>query len=501
MKFRKNLKVARRQPGIFWEARTRILAWYLALITGFLVLSLPVITRLVLFQVNLRVRHDLVEELEEFNHFQQERFPTIDSQDEVKLAQLFQEFLNYKIPEDDTFLITILDGQFYSSNPRSLPKIIAADAPLMGKWLALKEPIQGEWTTSDPEIGRVLYLTKPMVVQGEVKGILVASHITAGEVKEALDAVKISLGIWLIVLFLAALAAWIASGKVLNPLKKLSKTVASIDELDLEQRIAVTGSGEIAQLTNSFNQMMQRLQQVFFSQRNLLNDAGHELRTPITIIQGHLELMGNDPQEQQETLEIVFDELKRMSRLVNSLILLAKAERFDFLQEESIDVALFTQELYSKITKLAQRDWQLDNRGQGYFQGDRQRLTQAMINLAQNAVQHTEEKDTIILGSKSDVTPRYANQESDRNNVAFWVQDMGAGFDPKDRDFIFQRFTRVDNNHQYSQGQGLGLSIVQAIAQAHKGKVEAIGELNRGATFTLILPLNRSQKGKLISEI
>ncbi|HEY9767187.1 MAG TPA: HAMP domain-containing sensor histidine kinase [Coleofasciculaceae cyanobacterium] len=482
MKSDQNLKAASRQQNIFWEARTRILAWYLALITSFLALSVPVITHLILFQVNLRVRHDLIEELEVFDNFQQAQFPQIETTNEAILAQLFEEFLNYKIPEDDTFLITILDGQFYRSNPRLRPHILAVESSLMQKWLTFKQPTQGEWTTSNPEIGRILYLTKPVIVRGEVTGILVAAHLTAGEVKEAFDAVRMSLGILVIVLLCAALAAWIASEKVLNPLQKLSKTVSSIDESDLEQRIAVTGSGEIAQLTKRFNQMMERLQKVFLSQRELLNDAGHELRTPITIIRGHLELMGNDPQEQEETLAIVFDELDRMSRLVNNLVLLAKAERFDFLQEETIDIALFTQEIYSKITTLALRNWQLNNRGRGHFQGDRQRLTQAIINLAQNAVQHTEETDRIILGSKSD-----------RDRVSFSIQDTGEGFAAKDRELIFQRFARAANNRRHSQGQGLGLSIVQAIAKAHGGKVEANGEIGKGATFTLILPLNRFQ--------
>lgn len=228
--------------------------------------------------------------------------------------------------------------------------------------------------------------------------------------------------------------------------------------------------------------MMERLQKVFRSQQELLNDAGHELRTPITIIQGHLELMGNDPQEQEETLDIVFDELNRMNGLVNNLILLAKAERFDFLTKETIDISLFTQEIYRKITKLGQRNWFIDNQGRGTFFGDRQRLTQAMINLAQNAVQHTEETDTITLGSKY-------NSET----VSFWIQDTGVGFDPQDRELIFKRFGRAGKNHRHCEGQGLGLSIIKAIAQAHQGRVEARGELNQGATFTLILPNHKSK--------
>jgi signal transduction histidine kinase len=187
--------------------------------------------------------------------------------------------------------------------------------------------------------------------------------------------------------------------------------------------------------------------------------------------------MGNDPQEQQETLAIVFDELDRMSRLVNNLISLAKAERPDFLELETIDFNLFTQEIYYKIIPLAQRNWQLQITGKGSFRGDRQRLTQAFFNLVQNAIHHTKENDSITLGSKIAL-----------DNIFFWVQDTGEGFAAADQKLIFQRFARASNNHCTSRGQGLGLSIVEAIVQAHGGKVTAQGELGQGATFTLILP-------------
>ncbi|NBD33586.1 MAG: two-component sensor histidine kinase, partial [Cyanobacteria bacterium] len=147
--------------------------------------------------------------------------------------------------------------------------------------------------------------------------------------------------------------------------------------------------------------------------------------------------------------------------------------------EEILDIKLFTEEVYAKITTLAQRNWQLEQIGQGKFKGDRQRLTQAIINLAQNAVQHTQETDSIILGSKIDC-----------DTVSFWIQDTGEGFASEDRELIFQRFTRAANNRRYSQGQGLGLSIVQAIIEAHHGKVEASSDLGKGAKFTIILPLD-----------
>lgn len=476
-----DLKHTGKNKGIFWEARTRILAWYLGLISVFLCLSIPVMAHLVLSQVETRVRRDLAEELEIFNDFQQEQFPDIETADEIRLIQLFQDFLAHKIPEDDTFLITIIDGQLYRSSPLSRPLIFNEKSPLIDYWSNIEKFQTGEWISFQSTTKRVLYFAQPITIQGKVKGVFVAAHTHAGEIQEAIDAVKISLSSWLIAFILAALAAWIASRQVLNPLQKLSDTVFFINESDLQQRIPTTGTGEIAQLTKGFNQMMERLEQVFSSQKELLNDIGHELRTPITIIRGHLELMSDDPQEQQETLIIVFDELDRMNRLVNNLIILAKAERPDFLKEETIDIDLFTQEIYTKITALGNRDWQLCNQGQGTFKGDRQRLTQAIINLAQNAVQHTKEMDIIILVSKTD-----------HHSVYFWVKDTGKGFAPQDQDLIFQRFARASNNLHHFNGQGLGLSIVEAIIQAHKGEIQAESQLGKGATFTMILPLKKN---------
>src|SRR5688500_14159405 len=105
--------------------------------------------------------------------------------------------------------------------------------------------------------------------------------------------------------------------------------------------------------------MLDRLELAFASQKAFISDAGHELRTPITIIRGHLELMGEDPSERRETLELVDDELDRMGRLVNDLALLARAQRPDFLQPQTIDMGDLTRELFAKASALAQRDWRL----------------------------------------------------------------------------------------------------------------------------------------------
>ncbi len=285
--------------------------------------------------------------------------------------------------------------------------------------------------------------------------------------------------VMLLVLALALVLAWFAAGRVLIPLRLLTNTAHAITESDLTQRILIQGRGELAEVAKTFNDMMDRLEGAFDTQRDFINDAGHELRTPITIIRGHLELLDDDPEAQQETIALVMDELDRMSRLVEDLLLLSKAERPDFLQLETIDLQLLTEELFTKATALADRNWKLEATTTGRMVGDRQRITEAVMNLAQNATQHTAPTDTIFLGMA--IT---------KHKVKLWVSDTGEGIALEDQERIFERFARAANSRRRSEGSGLGLSIVQAIAEAHGGQVCLRSQLAVGATFTLVLPLD-----------
>lgn len=467
------------KKGIFWEARTRILLCYIGLILGFMSISIPILYKLILHEVHTRVREDLSEEIGKFDRFIAPKPSPVNL---TELDSQFDQFLDDAIPEDDTFLITIVDNKFHDSSPRALPSLLEPGSILMQKWKKIDEENQGEENSFESEIGTVLYRAKPIFIEGEIQGVFVAAHITSGEEQEALASFHVTLQVLSGGMILAIIFSWIISGVILTPLKTLTKTVRDVSQSDLNERIPVEGKGEIAELAITFNEMMTRLQNSFETQRNFLNDVGHELRTPITIIQGHLELMGDDPEEQHETLALVFDELERINRLVNDLILLARTQRPDFLQPEILDVRALTEEFFLKAKGITARDWQLVNRGKGKILVDRQRLTQAMMNLIQNAIQHTNSSQTITIGS---------NQVG--NKIRFWVQDQGKGISIEDRERIFQRFVRL-NHQKRSEGLGLGLAIVQAIASAHGGSVELISEIGSGSTFILVLPLETIEK-------
>lgn len=459
------------------EARTRILLLYLILMLMVTAAAVPLFVSLFFATVRNRVQAALNQEMERFRGAYIEWNRTFNQSDD-DLREFLTNYLAVQLPSDDNFLIALVDNQLYKSNPANLPNVLKPGSPLANRWLYLSRPISGQQRVNDPAIGSVLYVAEPLVVRGRIRGVFVAVHTTAGEQREALDSVGVFIKVAFGVVLVSFLLAWFATAQVLTPVKRLASIARSISETDLSQRISVQGSGEMSELADTFNAMMNRLQDAFTSQRNFINDAGHELRTPITIIQGHLELLGDDPEEQQETLALVMDELERMSRLVNDLIFLAKAERPDFLRLETIEVRPFIQDLFTKVQALAERNWQLQIQGNGRMVGDRQRLTGAIINLANNAVQHTCETDRIELGSSLI-----------RNEVRFWVSDTGEGIALDDQERIFARFARANSNFRRSEGSGLGLAIVRAIVEAHGGRVELVSKLGVGSTFTLVLPL------------
>jgi signal transduction histidine kinase len=482
---------------LFGEARTRILIWYVGVIVVFIGVAIPTIRYRILSQVESRVQADLREEMTEFKELladgpiyadesvvqqlrrQKKKIPNGYPTSREELSSLYEIYLERRIPEDDTFLIVFLDGELYKSSPRALPEVLEPQSKLMRKWATLQKPQQDIAKTEDPQIGELLYSLEPVRHGSKTLGTFVAVHTTAGEQNEALEAFNSVVQVKVLLLLLALGLIWFAASRVLSPLRNLSETAHAISETDLSQRIPAQGNGEIAELAQTFNDMMDRLQGAFESQRNFISDAGHELRTPITIIRGHLELMGSASEEQQETIDLVLDELDRMARMVDELSLLAKSERPDFLKLEVVDIEPFTKELYAKASALSQdRDWQLAEVATGSLRADRQRLTEAIMNLAANAVQHTAPGTRITLGSAI------------RNaSLQIWVSDAGTGIADADQQRIFGRFSRASRQRRTSDGTGLGLAIVKAIAEAHHGQVTLRSQLGTGSTFTLVLPL------------
>jgi signal transduction histidine kinase len=287
---------------------------------------------------------------------------------------------------------------------------------------------------------------------------------------------------------ITAIAAWQA-GRLLRPVRTLRETAEEITVTDLSRRIPESGHDDISALTHTFNEMLARLEDAFTGQRQFLDDAGHELKTPLTVIRGHMELLdSSDPAEVASTRELLLEEIDRMSRLVGDLIVLAKCERPDFLRYDAVDIGQFTSTVLEKCRALGDRSWVLDEQAKVLAWVDEQRVTQAMLQLAQNAVKHTGPGAEVGVGSRVD----------GHHGLLLWVRDTGRGVPDEDKGRIFERFGRsaVPEN---DEGFGLGLSIVRAIAVAHGGTVHVEDEVPHGARFVITLPDRRRDEPWLAS--
>jgi two-component system, OmpR family, sensor kinase len=458
---------------LFRGARTRILAAFVILLAFSTLLSVLAIRQVLLVRTADRVDAALTQEVEEFRTLVQGNNPADGTPFRGRLRLIFETFFDRNVPGAGETLVAYVDGaQYRVESPASGGAIPEGAHP--SRWATLDRPERGNIETS---VGTVRYLAVP--IEGStVDGVFVVAASLTNERREVEEAVRLAALVLISVLLIASVLAWVVAGRVLAPLRLLAETARSIGESDLTRRIPVTGRDEIADLSRTFNAMLDRLQAAFAAQRQFVSDASHELRTPITIVRGQLELLGDDPDERRETVALVTDELDRMSRFVDDLLVLAKAERDDFLRVAEVELGALTDELFDKARTLGHRDWRLDARGDAIIVADRQRITQAIMGLAQNAVQHTSDDEPIWLGS-----------EANHREVRLWVRDTGPGISADDQERIFARFARAAASRRRSEGAGLGLAIVKAIAEAHGGRAGVSSRPGAGATFTITIPL------------
>jgi signal transduction histidine kinase len=457
------------------SARVRILGWYVVLLglamTGALVLQFAVLRS----QLDEEVDRSLTQEVDELRQLSVGRDPETGQPFGDDAAAIFDTFLRRNIPHEGEAVFTLVDGQPYHSSVTPLQ--LLEDEDLVGIWAGLTDSRGGELETA---AGPVRWLAVPLIVDDdEPLGTFVVANFLAGERAEVDQAIRVAGFVFGTTFVLASLAAWIAAGRVLRPVRFLTETARSVDDTTWSDRIPVEGDDEIAELARTFNEMLDRLEAAFATQRRFIDDAGHELRTPITIVRGHLELLGDDAAERDETKALVIDELDRMARIVDDLLVLAKAEQPDFIDRHPIDLADLTEEVAAKSAAFGDRGWQVESVARVVIEADRQRLIQALVNLARNAAEHTPPGTPVRLGSRLD-----------GDEVRIWVRDEGPGIPESEQARIFERFSRGATGRRRTDGSGLGLAIARAIAEAHGGRIELDSTPGEGSTFTLVLPVS-----------
>ena len=337
-----------------------------------------------------------------------------------------------------------------------------------------------------PDVGRMRILERLVVVDGI--SVVVGAGEPLAVVETAQNGVARSfLLAGALALALALVASYLAGARVSAPLRRMASVATRVDAGDLEPRMEASPQrgGEVQVLADAFNHMLDRLAEAFASQREFVADASHELRTPLTVIRGQLEVLAAQsapPEDDVRRVErLVQAEITRISRLVDDLLVLARAEQMDFLRIEPIELRPFVAEIWDGLSLTADRRFELGPVPEGPLDADPDRVAQAIRNLGRNAIEHTADATGLV---------RLEVQPVDRYRVRFAVLDDGPGIPPAERERVFERFHRTDPARTRSAGgAGLGLAIVRAIADAHGGQVQACeGRNGHGARVELVLP-------------
>ncbi len=348
---------------------------------------------------------------------------------------------------------------------------------------------------SDPEFkiieisGQTLrVLTYPLIIDDDssVTGQRLVGYIQMGQLMDSFQTTLQQLGVIMVVTGGAVFVFFLFMGAgtthmMLRPLAEITQVALQITRADdLSRRIPDRGrNDEIGDLTLALNQTFQRLENLFKSQQRLLADVSHELRTPLTSIRGNLDLMQRMGEMDEDSIEIMQDELKRMSRLVGDLLLLARADGGSTpLRKIEMELDTVVLDVYRQVQPLAlEQNVTVNLAGIEPIRifGDIDRIRQLLLILVDNGIKYTESGGSVDLR---------LSRVNERGVIS--VADTGPGIDSDHLPYIFDRFYRVDKARSRNQGgSGLGLSIANWIVKAHQGDIRVDSKVGEGTTFTL----------------
>lgn len=400
---------------------------------------------------------------------------------------LVREATGRTVPARNGGTLGLVEGSLAYTSPVA-PISLEEDAELVRalEGMDTHEPVFRTVTT-ETTVYRVAYVPVAAVAEdggepGASSASLALAYDLSAEKRAFSEIFLIYAAVSAALVVVISAVAWVVAGRLLRPVRVLADAARSIGREDLSERIPVRGNDDLAEMTRAVNGMLERLEAAFTAQRQLVNDVSHELRTPLTVISGHLEVMNIEDQEDvTETRELALDEIVRMNRVIDDLLTLATTEHPEFVRPEPTELGPLMEEVFEKASALGAQQWVLERTARGEAEVDRQRLTQALLQLAANAAKFAPEDSTVHLGSRRVL-----------NGVEFWVRDEGPGIAEEDLTRIFERFERVDSS---APGAGLGLPIVAAIARSHWGEVRCESAPGEGASFVLRLPSERPAPG------
>jgi signal transduction histidine kinase len=386
--------------------------------------------------------------------------------------------------DDDAFLLvtdplgaTVWSGALLDGTPIRVPAAVLVEAAETGRSVATTRPAEGlelrvvavPWAFGDG-YGAVVAAQPLRALQAQLDGLASILWVAG-----------------LVTVIAVAIVTWLVVGRALRPLRALSATADAIATTgDLGRRLPpVRGGDEVATLTRSFNGMLDRLgatqaelAAALAAQRRFVADASHELRTPLTTIRTNAETLrahpDADPGERVAAVADIADEAERMSRLVDDLLLLARADAGGGAAPalRPVDLAAIAGEVARKATRPG-RPVRSATSGPAVVSGDPDALTRLAWILVDNALRHGAGETVVATAAEGTA-------------IRLWVTDEGPGFAPGDETRAFERFWRADRARS-GPGAGLGLAIARSIVDAHGGTIAAATRPEGGAVVEVRL--------------
>jgi signal transduction histidine kinase len=335
------------------------------------------------------------------------------------------------------------------------------------------------------------YVVSPILQGSRVLGSVIVAENLAYQHSDETKMLTLVVGEALVALVGAVAGAYFLLRRLLRTVGRITTTASAIEEGDLERRLGDQGTDdEVGQLAATFDSMLDRLDASMTVQRRLLSDVSHQLRTPLTVAKGHLEVLARQQQpdldDVHETIGVVVEELDHMSSLVERLLLLGRALEPDFLQVERLDLRTFLSDLFDSARVLADRRWVLSDVPDLVLEVDVAKLRGAVLNLIDNAIRATSVADTIEISAVRNHT----------GAVVLAVEDSGPGIPAEQRSRVMERFGRMGAADR--EGSGLGLAIVTAVAEAHGGEFSLEGSKLGGCRAAISLPSERVSAGERV---
>lgn len=408
-----------------------------------------------------------------------------DSLDEMKLADDVDHFMVWKngyLEVDDDFLnqvngiyTALYDSEknlLYGENPIALE---SRELPL-GNALIRKLSLQ---------TGRYYIFDRKLDGEG-LDGLWLRGVVSEEQTKlEMLAITRLSLILMPVLMVLALLGGYGIAGRMLRPVRKISETAEEIvSGNDLKKRIDVgEGQDELHQLATGFNSMFARLDQAFEMEKQFTSDVSHELRTPVAVIQAQCELMRGEEkplEEYQHAMTVIERQSRKISKLIEDLLVYSRLERkTDKYPKEYISVSEIVSSVCEDMALIRTNGITLTSQVQENISclGNRMLLTRLLVNLISNAYRYGRENGHIEV-----------KLEQKASELRLSVADDGIGIAPEEQEKIFRRFYQVDASRT-GEGTGLGLSMVQQIAEFHSGTIEVESVPGKGSLFTFSMQL------------